>query len=161
MAMANAVEGRYPFLDYRVVEYAARIPPRFKLNGLTEKFVLKKLAGTRPQGVDRPAQASLPGTYQRVFFQRQAPRVCRRNAVGNLYKEGGLLRRRQGRKACGQMRTACRAAAQRARKHGSGGNIVDAVAASVVHRGISLRLLSPTARSKGLCVSGGFVCAAC
>ena len=46
MAMANAVEGRYPFLDYRVVEYAARIPPRFKLNGLTEKFILKKLPGT-------------------------------------------------------------------------------------------------------------------
>ena len=44
MAMANAVEGRYPFLDYRVIEFAARTPPRFKLNGLTEKFILKQIA---------------------------------------------------------------------------------------------------------------------
>jgi asparagine synthase (glutamine-hydrolysing) len=44
MAMANAVEGRYPFLDYRVIEFAARTPPSFKLNGLTEKFILKQLA---------------------------------------------------------------------------------------------------------------------
>jgi asparagine synthase (glutamine-hydrolysing) len=58
MAMANAVEGRYPFLDYRVIEYAARTPPRFKLNGLTEKFILKKLArGHMPQElIDRPKQ---------------------------------------------------------------------------------------------------------
>ena len=44
MAMANSVEGRYPFLDHRVVEFASRVPPNFKLNGLTEKYVLKHAA---------------------------------------------------------------------------------------------------------------------
>lgn len=41
MAMGNSVEGRFPFLDYRVVEFAARIPIRFKMNGLNEKYLLK------------------------------------------------------------------------------------------------------------------------
>lgn len=44
MAMANSVEGRYPFLDHRVVELAARIPSKLKLNGLTEKYILKQIA---------------------------------------------------------------------------------------------------------------------
>jgi asparagine synthase (glutamine-hydrolysing) len=43
-AMANSVEGRYPFLDYRVVEFCNRLPPDVKLYGMTEKYLLKQLA---------------------------------------------------------------------------------------------------------------------
>ena len=59
MAMANSVEGRYPFLDYRVIEFAAKLPDRFKLNGLNEKFILKKAAGNHiPKSInERPKQA--------------------------------------------------------------------------------------------------------
>jgi asparagine synthase (glutamine-hydrolysing) len=58
MAMANSVEGRYPFLDYRVVEFAFRVPPRLRLNGLKEKFILKQAANNViPQElIDRPKQ---------------------------------------------------------------------------------------------------------
>jgi asparagine synthase (glutamine-hydrolysing) len=45
MAMANSVEGRFPFLDHRVVEFAASIPPKWKLFGLNEKHVLKLAVG--------------------------------------------------------------------------------------------------------------------
>jgi asparagine synthase (glutamine-hydrolysing) len=44
VAMAHAVEGRFPFLDYRIAEFAARLPVRLKLQGLNEKFLLKKVA---------------------------------------------------------------------------------------------------------------------
>ncbi|RUM97754.1 asparagine synthase (glutamine-hydrolyzing) [Pseudaminobacter arsenicus] len=44
VAMASGVEGRFPFLDHRLVEFAARIPPNMKLNGLREKHILKKAA---------------------------------------------------------------------------------------------------------------------
>jgi asparagine synthase (glutamine-hydrolysing) len=45
VAMAHAVEGRFPFLDYRVVEFASRIPPRLKMKVLNEKYILKQAAG--------------------------------------------------------------------------------------------------------------------
>jgi asparagine synthase (glutamine-hydrolysing) len=42
MLMANSVEGRFPFLDRDVVEFANGLPARHKLFGLDEKFLLKK-----------------------------------------------------------------------------------------------------------------------
>lgn len=42
VAMAHSIEGRFPFLDHRVVELAATIPPRMKMKALNEKFVLKQ-----------------------------------------------------------------------------------------------------------------------
>ncbi len=44
MAMAHAVEGRYPFLDYRLVEFANRLPDHIKLKGLQEKWILRQFA---------------------------------------------------------------------------------------------------------------------
>jgi asparagine synthase (glutamine-hydrolysing) len=41
MGMANSVEGRFPFLDYRLIEFANRLPARYKIMGLVEKFLLK------------------------------------------------------------------------------------------------------------------------
>jgi asparagine synthase (glutamine-hydrolysing) len=42
VGMAHSVEGRFPFLDHRVVEFCNRLAPRLKLCGLTEKHVLKR-----------------------------------------------------------------------------------------------------------------------
>lgn len=42
MAMANAVEGRFPFLDVRVIALASGLPVLLKVLGLKEKFVLRK-----------------------------------------------------------------------------------------------------------------------
>ncbi len=42
VGMAFAVEGRFPFLDHRLFEFAARLPPRSKLRGLREKDILRR-----------------------------------------------------------------------------------------------------------------------
>ncbi len=47
MAMGNGVEGRFPFLDHRLVEFAAKLPPELKLRGLEEKYLLRKAASGR------------------------------------------------------------------------------------------------------------------
>ena len=59
VGMANSVEGRYPFLDYRVMEFAAKLPPDYKMHGLNEKFILKRMMDKRlPESVlKRPKQA--------------------------------------------------------------------------------------------------------
>lgn len=44
MSMVNSVEARYPFLDIDLVEFSREIPPELKLNGLTEKYILRKVA---------------------------------------------------------------------------------------------------------------------
>jgi asparagine synthase (glutamine-hydrolysing) len=42
MSMAASIESRVPFLDYPLVEFAARLPERLKLRGLTTKYVLRR-----------------------------------------------------------------------------------------------------------------------
>ncbi len=56
MSMANSIEGRYPFLDYRVIEFACRIPHKYRMRGLEEKYILKKAADglLPPQLIQRP-----------------------------------------------------------------------------------------------------------
>ncbi len=44
MAMAHSVEGRYPFLDHRVVSFAAQLPPTLKMKVLDQKHLLKQAA---------------------------------------------------------------------------------------------------------------------
>ncbi len=58
VAMAHAVEGRFPFLDHRVVELGARLAPSLKLKGLREKHVLRRALGRYLPGeiAERPKQ---------------------------------------------------------------------------------------------------------
>jgi asparagine synthase (glutamine-hydrolysing) len=44
MMMAHSVEGRFPFLDANVVSLANSLPALFKLRGLDEKHILKRVA---------------------------------------------------------------------------------------------------------------------
>jgi asparagine synthase (glutamine-hydrolysing) len=54
MLLGNAVEGRFPFLDHRLIAVAQRIPERLRLRGLDEKFILKRAArGRVPDAVLR------------------------------------------------------------------------------------------------------------
>ncbi len=42
MMMGHSVEGRFPFLDHRIIEFAAKIPPNLKIKTLNEKYLLKE-----------------------------------------------------------------------------------------------------------------------
>lgn len=42
VAAANSIEGRVPYLDHRVIEFGNRLPPNFKIRGLTEKYLLRR-----------------------------------------------------------------------------------------------------------------------
>ena len=52
VAMANSIEGRFPYLDHRVIEFANRLPPSFKIRGMTEKYLLRRaLADLLPDDI--------------------------------------------------------------------------------------------------------------
>jgi len=54
MLMANSVEGRFPFLDAEVMEFANLLPAAYKLAGLEEKKILKDAAhGLVPEPIVR------------------------------------------------------------------------------------------------------------
>ncbi len=42
VGMGNSIELRLPFLDYRVIDFAARLPAHWKIKGLNEKYILKE-----------------------------------------------------------------------------------------------------------------------
>ena len=43
-SMANSIEARVPFLDYRLIEFVETLPPRLKLRNLSGKYLHKKAA---------------------------------------------------------------------------------------------------------------------
>ena len=43
MSMAHSLEVRPPFLDHRIVEFAARLPENLKIRGGRLKYVLREL----------------------------------------------------------------------------------------------------------------------
>lgn len=70
VAMANSIEGRFPFLDHRVIEFANRLPPSFKIRGMTEKYLLRRaLADLLPDEiVNRTKQPYRAPDSQSFFF---------------------------------------------------------------------------------------------
>jgi asparagine synthase (glutamine-hydrolysing) len=74
VSMANSVEGRYPFLDYRVIEYCSRLHPDLKLHGLNEKFVLKKaMSGKLPESIVNRSKQAYRAPIQKVFINENSP----------------------------------------------------------------------------------------
>ena len=52
MSMAHSLEVRPPFLDPRIVDFAASLPQNFKIRGFRQKFILKELMrGKLPESV--------------------------------------------------------------------------------------------------------------
>lgn len=69
MAMAHSVEGRYPFLDYRVMEFCNRLPPGLKMPVLVEKWLLKQLgAKYLPDSIWRRRKRPYRAPIHRSFF---------------------------------------------------------------------------------------------
>ena len=69
MAMAHAVEGRYPFLDYRVVEFAARLPMNLKMKVLDQKYLLKQaVKGLIPESIRTRHKQPYRAPDGRSFF---------------------------------------------------------------------------------------------
>ena len=68
-AMAHSLEIRLPFLDYRVIDFAFRLPARWKISGLNEKYILKQAAaGLVTDAVKTRPKQPYRAPVREVFF---------------------------------------------------------------------------------------------
>ncbi|SHJ13097.1 asparagine synthase (glutamine-hydrolysing) [Tangfeifania diversioriginum] len=74
MAMGNSVEGRYPFLDHRLIEFSSKLPDNFKLNCLNEKFILKKLSvGKIPASITNRSKQAYRAPVSTSLYNFKTP----------------------------------------------------------------------------------------
>lgn len=105
MTMAHGVEGRYPFLDHRVFEFAAALPTGSRLRGLRDKEVLRRWASRiLPGRVKSERKPSYRASDAEIFFLPTAPawvgdhltsEALERAGIFSPEAVGGLVRRCQ------------------------------------------------------------------
>ena len=93
VAMANSIEARFPFLDHRVIEFANRLPPQFKLRGLTEKAILRQaMKGELPPAVAARTKQPYRAPDSASFFVDGKPVEYVRELLGAArLDEAGLF----------------------------------------------------------------------
>ena len=101
MSMATSIESRVPFLDHKLVEFAAALPDRWKLSGWTTKRVLREaMRGVLPpsilnrpkMGFPVPFAAWLRGRWNDVARQVLLDGRTRQRGVIDLPAVDQLLR---------------------------------------------------------------------
>lgn len=71
MSMGTSIELRVPFLDYRLVEFAASIPSKYKIKNREGKYVLKKMMeGILPDEIIYRKKMGFP-TPLKMMFQKE------------------------------------------------------------------------------------------
>jgi asparagine synthase (glutamine-hydrolysing) len=74
MLMANSIEGRFPFLDHRLIAFANALHPRYKMHVLREKHLLREtMRADLPPSILRRAKQPYRAPDAAAFLQGAAP----------------------------------------------------------------------------------------
>ncbi len=109
MLTKNSIEGRFPFLDHHVIEFANRIPPKYKMKCLNEKYLLKKaMAQYLPKEIIQrhklpyrtPDLTAMAGKYldDELRFHLSPPEI-QKNGLFNAKKVRLLLKKAESGRA--------------------------------------------------------------
>jgi asparagine synthase (glutamine-hydrolysing) len=108
MSMAHSLEVRPPFLDHRVVEFAASLPEHMKIRGGRLKFVLRELMKDRlpravlarpKEGFDIPAHHWLRTVLRPLLVETLTERTVRQTGIFSWEAINGALRAHLDRRA--------------------------------------------------------------
>lgn len=92
MGMANSVEGRFPFLDFRVIEFCASLPAEYKLRGLNEKYLLKKaMKNMVPESILRRPKQPYRAPIKSVFISETLPEYVEEMLSDTYTKSAGIF----------------------------------------------------------------------
>jgi len=90
--MANAVEGRVPFLDHRIVELATRIPSKIRMRGLTEKFALRQaVKDLLPEDICQRTKQPYMAPESKSFLVDGAPEYVQELLSQDVVEEYGYF----------------------------------------------------------------------
>jgi asparagine synthase (glutamine-hydrolysing) len=101
MSMAHSLEVRPPFLDHRIVEFAAALPPSLKIRGFKQKFLLKELMrGKLPEcvlnrkktGFDIPTHDWFRGTLRGLLHDTLTPEAIAATGIFDADAISTLIR---------------------------------------------------------------------
>lgn len=74
VAMAHSVEGRFPFLDHRVIEFCCKLPPHIRMNVLKEKYILKEsMKNLLPASIIKRTKQPYMAPDSKSFFCGETP----------------------------------------------------------------------------------------
>jgi asparagine synthase (glutamine-hydrolysing) len=108
MSMAHALEVRPPFLDHRIVEYAASLPENLKIRGSNQKFVLRELMRDKlpravlkrkKEGFDIPTHDWLRGVLKPLLTDTLSPEAVRATEIFDAGRVENMVRDHLGRRA--------------------------------------------------------------
>jgi asparagine synthase (glutamine-hydrolysing) len=92
MGMANSIEGRYPFLDHRVIEFCMTLHPDLKLHGLNEKYLLKKMmVGRLPEEILNRSKQAYRAPIRSLFVSEELPEYLKIMLSEDCIKEFGIF----------------------------------------------------------------------
>jgi asparagine synthase (glutamine-hydrolysing) len=101
MSMAHSLEVRPPFMDHRIVEFAASLPPRFKIRGQRQKVLLKDLMRSKlpdavidrkKTGFDIPTHDWFRGPLRQLLRDTLTPEAIRDTGVFRAAAVEDLIR---------------------------------------------------------------------
>lgn len=107
MSMAHSLEVRPPFLDHRIVEFAARLPEKLKIDGSRQKVILKNLMrGKLPEsiltrrkaGLDIPAHEWFRGPLLPLFESTLNEKAVQDTGIFEYDAIAGILRNHRNRR---------------------------------------------------------------
>ncbi len=91
-SMANSLEARSPFLDHKVIEFAASLPENIKLRGTETKYLLKKVASkiVPPEVLYRKKMGfGVPLTH---WFRGEMKDFLRENLLSEKFSKRGIFK---------------------------------------------------------------------
>jgi len=92
MGMAYSVEGRYPFLDYRLIEFCSNLPSSLKLKGLNEKYLLKKYMNNKiPASVLKRTKQPYRAPVSNMLINEEAPEYIKFILSDHYIKHAGIF----------------------------------------------------------------------
>jgi asparagine synthase (glutamine-hydrolysing) len=92
MSMAHSIEARTPFLDHKLWEFCVTLPPRYKLKGRTEKYLLRRATqNILPEATRTRRKKGLASPYARWLQQHRLPEWAEAALSQKALQQAGLF----------------------------------------------------------------------